>query len=211
MTLGPAGGGGSVSAHWCPILGQVTPLDLIGPESMLIKMSEDAYVGSVSAAQVDGRPGWSVPIGTSDSDAMTVVLDDETGVTTRMASAGDIAVAAVSDLAVHHDLPESLFIWDGPISENPDRPIRSLDHHRQRLEILIALERALDRRTEVIEVVARSAEPGEAAVAVGRLLDIDAVGAEAVLAMQLRRFSGSERASISTEVQEMRENQPPVD
>ena len=197
-----------------PLLGQVTPLDLLGPESMLMKMSQDAYIGSASSVLVDGRQGWSVRIGTSDSDAMTVVLDDETGMTSRMESAGQIAVAAVSDISVHDELPDSVFTWDGPLADTDDpshRRDRDADRHRERVDILTAIDRALDRRTEVFEVVTRSAEPADAVAAVRHLLDVERMGAEAVLAMQLRRFSASERAKITAELDELHRDPPPVD
>ncbi|MCP2176436.1 DNA gyrase/topoisomerase IV, subunit A [Williamsia maris] len=197
-----------------PLLGQVNPLDLLGSESMLMKMSQDAYIGPASSVLVDGRPGWSVPIGTSDSDAMTVVLDDETGMTLRMESAGQIAVAAASDISVHDELADSVFTWDGTLADTDDRSHRGdrdADRHRARLDILTAIHRALDRRDEVFEVIARSAEPSEAADAVSRLLDVERTSAEAVLALQLRRFSTSERAKVSTELDEMRRDPPPAD
>ncbi len=194
-----------------PLLGPVTPIEMIGQGSMLLHMSESVRIGPVSSTILDGRQGWSVILTHTDADPALAVLDDETGMTARMELPGGAAVASISDISVYDDLPESVFAWDGPIDGDPPSPSPPIDHHRARLDILTAIERALDRRTEVFEVVARSAEPADAAAAVGRLLDVEPSGAEAVLALQLRRFSSSERAKISSELDELQRDPPPVD
>lgn len=67
---------------------------------------------------------------------------------------------------------------------------------RERLEILDALVAAVDRRHEVLDVVAGTATPEEAVPRLAELLACTEIGARAVLDAQVRRFAAGERARL---------------
>lgn len=74
----------------------------------------------------------------------------------------------------------------------------------QQVRIFEALETALDRRQEVFELLGGAPDPDDARSRLQELLDIDDVGAEAVMDMQLRRLPASERDRITTQLRELR-------
>lgn len=60
----------------------------------------------------------------------------------------------------------------------------------------------LDRRTELMAVVEAAPDPDTARRAVMKLLQVSELGANAVLAMQIRRFTVRERERIRRELNE---------
>jgi hypothetical protein len=75
----------------------------------------------------------------------------------------------------------------------------------ERLDVLAAVDAALEWRTDVVRVMEGAADPDAARSAVMALLQVSDVGANAVLAMQLRRFTVSERAAIRAEVDQLQD------
>ncbi|WP_345045172.1 DNA gyrase subunit A [Georgenia daeguensis] len=73
-----------------------------------------------------------------------------------------------------------------------------------RLRILKAVSAAVERRNEVLDAVAQSADTDEARGRLAVLMNIDEDAAEAVISMQFRRLSQRERTSLAMEIQETR-------
>ena len=69
----------------------------------------------------------------------------------------------------------------------------------ERLELLTAIAAGMDRRSELIAVVSDASDHDESRRAVMNLLGVTETGADAVLAMQVRRFSVQERKRIRLE------------
>ncbi len=78
------------------------------------------------------------------------------------------------------------------------------DAARQRLEILDATTAALERRVEVLELIASSPSADDARQRVAQLLGVSELGATAVLDLQWRRFAQLERNRIAEERDRMR-------
>lgn len=74
--------------------------------------------------------------------------------------------------------------------------------------ILEALERAVDRRDEVFQVIDDSEDADEAIRRVGQLLDVGAIGSRAVLDLQVRRFTRDQRQIIVSRAAELRSRLP---
>jgi DNA gyrase/topoisomerase IV subunit A len=75
---------------------------------------------------------------------------------------------------------------------------------RERLEILEAILAAIDRRSEVSDVVASSETAADALVRLRQLLGISQVGAMEILNMQWRRLARAERRDIQGRIVELR-------
>lgn len=75
---------------------------------------------------------------------------------------------------------------------------------RAQLEILEAVLSATDRRREVFDLVENAADTNDAADQLAALLGVSRDGAVAVLDMQLRRLTVTERERIRTWVDDQR-------
>ncbi|MGH8961707.1 MAG: DNA gyrase subunit A [Jatrophihabitantaceae bacterium] len=75
---------------------------------------------------------------------------------------------------------------------------------RQRLEILDALVAALERRTEVFDVIAASVSADAARERLSEMLGVSEIGATAVLDLQSRRFAQIEAQRIADERDQLR-------
>ena len=71
------------------------------------------------------------------------------------------------------------------------------DDRRRQADVMAACDAALSRWTELSSEVAGSADDEEAGRRVARLLDLDEVAANAVLALQLKRLARSHRDMIA--------------
>ncbi len=74
----------------------------------------------------------------------------------------------------------------------------------ERLQILEALVSATARRAEVLQVIGDAANAPEAAAALRELLGVGEVAAEAVVDLQLRRFTEKERDRLTATLDEFR-------
>lgn len=72
-----------------------------------------------------------------------------------------------------------------------------------REHILVAFTRAQDQLPALTEVVAGSNDTGEAVQKVRDLLDLDEAQATAVLDMQVRRMSATQRVRVRDELEEI--------
>ncbi|NLE78545.1 MAG: GNAT family N-acetyltransferase [Rhodococcus sp.] len=77
------------------------------------------------------------------------------------------------------------------------------DQIHDRRELTAALIRALERRHEVLDAVVDSADHGEALRTVAALLDTSEAYADAVLSLQFRRLTKSERRKTQAELDDL--------
>ena len=88
--------------------------------------------------------------------------------------------------------------------EEPDSLAVQLRHARARLEIIEAIAAALERRDEVLGLVAAAPDTDHARDEIMRLLNVGSHPATAVLDVQVRRFTERERQKIIDEQVELR-------
>ncbi|MGC4933503.1 hypothetical protein ACLQ3C_07455 [Gordonia sp. DT30] len=186
----------------------LSPLDLMGADSLLPRMSAGmSVVSGPTWTTVGGRGAWSTTLATADGDTGSITVDDATGIIVSMSAPSKPGWMAVTDLRDYDVIGDDRFRWDGPVAgdaagrggrRRPKRP------GQNRLEILGALVAATDRPHEVIELLVRSNSADAARSALMELLGISAVAAEAVMAMQARRFRVDERARLLDELSEVR-------
>ncbi|WP_143695329.1 hypothetical protein [Williamsia sp. 1135] len=191
-----------------------SPLDLLGEDSLLRKMSTRTRVTrEAEAVEKDGRAAWSTELVTpKGDDTIELAFDDGTGILVLLRSPNG-GLLQVTNLAVHDQIESERFTWDGPIADaDPDRN----DPRAQaanRIEILSALVTALERPQDLLSAVAGTADNQQARTAVVDLLGVSDTGADAVLSMQVRRFGSAEVDKIRREVAELRQQteHPSVD
>jgi DNA gyrase/topoisomerase IV subunit A len=79
---------------------------------------------------------------------------------------------------------------------------------REELMVLDALERAMDRRDEVFQVIDDSGDADEARRRLGQLLGVDELGSRVILDMQVRRFTRDQRQNLASRAEELRSKLP---
>jgi DNA gyrase subunit A len=79
-----------------------------------------------------------------------------------------------------------------------------LEGAEQQLRIFEGFLVVLGRRSEMLEIVARSETADDARRAVAREFELDEIQAQAVMDLQVRRFAAGERAKIEVRVEEIR-------
>lgn len=72
------------------------------------------------------------------------------------------------------------------------------------LRLLDSLVKAVDRREDVFQVVDDSEDQDEAIRRLVELLELDEVSCQAILDMQLRRFTREQRRAIAAQAEEIR-------
>lgn len=77
-------------------------------------------------------------------------------------------------------------------------------HTRDELIIVDALVRAMDRRYEVFQAIEDSEDADEARARVRQLLGVGELGSRAVLDLQARRFTRSQRHILASRAEELR-------
>ncbi|NKS04663.1 hypothetical protein GS528_27760 [Rhodococcus hoagii] len=183
-------------------LGPVSPLDIVGPDTLLHNLSRRLVpTAAATATVIDGRRGWELALvpGAGEQGRLTVVIDDTTGLLTRLDSTENELATTLTDVEVHDTLPASTFTWDGPIAAASPHPADPLTTLGQRREIISAVASALEHREQVFHALADSADTESARTELMNLLDVTTTGADAILAIQLRRLSRQERARILRE------------
>lgn len=114
----------------------VQSTELLGPDSLLRKMSAGLSAGATSPEDIGGRPAWSVRLTGSCGGAVVLAFDDSTGVLVRVANDRGEVLLGVENLAEPEVLPDALFVWDGPIRPAPsprDRRRHTADDDTERL------------------------------------------------------------------------------
>lgn len=186
-------------------LGPVSPLDIVGPDTLLHNLSRRLVpTAAATPIVIDGRRGWELTLvpDTGEQGRLTVVIDDGTGLLMRFDSTERELMATLTDVEVHETLPASTFTWAGPIAVPPE-PADPLTAIGQRREIISAVAAALEHREQVFHAMADSADTDAARAELMNLLDVTATGADAILAIQLRRLSRQERARILRELDDL--------
>ncbi|WP_336873992.1 hypothetical protein [Rhodococcus qingshengii] len=134
------------------------PLDLLGPESVLGRMSVQVNASDSVLDVVGGRAAWSTAVTQSSGVSVDLAFDSRTGVLVRLTGPQDSGGFEVVHLVEHGQLSAELFRWDGPSVDAPmssrRRPSRDPQSRRElRMEELTALVAALERPQDVLAVI----------------------------------------------------------
>ncbi|WP_461665071.1 hypothetical protein [Gordonia sputi] len=183
-----------------PIMGaQFSPLDLLGPSSLLHRMSTTVSVeGAAHHVEVGGRAAWSITLLGSGGHDIIMTFDDATGVLVRLEDAAGVTRLQVSDLNELGSFSESLFVWDGRVhAARPGRGrTRSTeDDEDQRIEFMRSRVAAQTRAQDVLSVITAADSEAEARAALMQLLDVTEFGAESIIATPIGQFRGDFTAS----------------
>ena len=81
--------------------------------------------------------------------------------------------------------------------------VRAAD--RERLAVYEAVSSAISRREEVLRVCYGARNGDEAVAAIARLFDLSDQAARAVMDLQFRRLTQSDRGAINDQIREMRQ------
>jgi hypothetical protein len=191
-----------------------SPLDLLGEESLLRKMSTRMRASrEAEAIENDGRATWSTELVTpKGDDTIELAFDDATGTLVLLRSPKG-GLLQVTNLAVHDQIESERFTWDGPVVDADSGRNDPRAQAANRIEILSALVSALERPQDLLSAVAGTADHQQARTAVVDLLGVSDTGADAVLSMQVRRFGSAEVDKIRRELAELRQytEHPSVD
>jgi hypothetical protein len=194
-----------------------SPLDLLGPDSLLRRMSTGMRVSEAPhRIEIGGRTAWSTTLASRDDKPVGIAFDDATGIIVRVSGSDQMLLLEVTDVVEHTDIPADRFVWEGPVVEAPPRardsrrsPSDPRTQHAQRVEILTAIVAALDQPHEVLRAIEASVGDDAAKNAITELLGVSEIGADAVVSMQLRRFTPDVSRKIRNELIEMHDNPPP--
>lgn len=178
-----------------PILGaQFSPLDLLGRGSLLNTMSAGMVAGgAASRIEVEGRDAWSVRLFTPKGEAILLAFDDATGLLVRVTNAEGAVLLHVNNLAELDSLPDSVFVWDGPVhqarSPRGRRP-SARDDEDERIEFMRAVVAAQARPQDVLSAIAAADSENSARAALVALLGVTDVGADSIMSTPIGQFRG---------------------
>lgn len=183
-----------------PTLGaHFSPLDLLGPSSLLHRMNTKVSVeGAAQHVDGGGRAAWSIKLLGSAGHDITMTFDDATGVLVRLEDAAGATRLQVSDLNEPGSFSESLFVWDGPVrAARPgrERARSTEDDEDQRIEFMRSRVAAQTRAQDVLSVITAADSEAEARAALMQLLDVTEFGAESIMATPIGQFRGDFTAS----------------
>ena len=182
-----------------------SPLDLLGPDSMLRRLSARMEASAAQPATIGGRVAWSITLTSPSDDRALLTFDSVTGVLVQFAGPRQSSLLEVFDFTDHAQLGAELFSWNGPVVDAPMAARRrpSGDPRKQReqlLEVLAAQIAALERPHDVLRAIA-AADSGQAARdSVIQLLGVSPIGAEAVTTMQLMGFRSDVARQLRAEL-----------
>lgn len=184
-----------------PILNaEFNPRDLLGPESLLRRMSAEITADEVARPmEMGGRTSWSIRLLTPQGEAIVMAFDDATGVLVKVEDAGGHVLLQVDDLTEPKVLPDSLFLWEGPIRKAPAPrdPRRRSDEQDEdeRIAFMRAVVAAQARPEEVLAAIAAADSENAARAALIQLLDVDEFGADAIMTTPVGQFRGDHAAA----------------
>ncbi len=105
--------GGDVTMVW---LGPAfSPLDLLGLDSLLRKMSAGMTASSPQRTEVDGRLAWAVTLTARTGESIDLVFDDTTGVLVALSTSSRSGRLVVSNVVEHDRLDERAVRVRGPV------------------------------------------------------------------------------------------------
>lgn len=181
-----------------------SPLDLLGPDSLLTRMSASFVPTAPRQATVAGRSAWVSSLASVDGSGseMELAFDSDTGVLVRVSTPFREKLLEVEVLREHDRLDDSEFEWRGPVRDTPahisrrgEQDADDPSQRRQLIEVLTAQLSAVDRRSDVLRVAGEAGTAEGVHEAIKLLLGVSELGAEAVAAMTV--------ASFRTEVADM--------
>lgn len=198
---------------------QASPLDLLGENSLLRRMSQNMRVAA-PPAPIDraGRAAWSTTLQSKSDDSVEITFDDITGIIVGVGNPERGDLFEVYNVSEHDDLPADLFVWTGPVvdAEPRDRgrrggrPTDPRERHEQTFEVMAATVAALDRPRDVLEAIAGADNGAAARAAIIELLGVSERGAEAVAAMQLSQFRSDVARMARAGLIELQRTPPPA-
>ena len=182
-----------------PILNaEFNPRDLLGTESLLRRMSAEITADEVARPmEMGGRASWSIRLHTPKGEAIVMAFDDATGVLVKVEDAGGRVLLQVENLTEPKGLPDSLFLWEGPIRKAPsprDRRRRSAEDEDERIAFMRAVVAAQSRPQEVLAAITAADSENAARSALIQLLDVDEFGADAIMTTPVGQFRGDHAA-----------------
>lgn len=179
-----------------------SPLDLLGEESVLRQMSTGMRAtNKVRSSHVGSRPVWLATLATPKGEGrVELAFDDTTGLLVWLRGPDGGGLLEVSGLVEHDQIEAERFDWDGPIVDSNRPDTRAAE----RIEIMSALSVALRRPYDLLKAIADSENPAQARSTLMAHLGITETGADAVLALQIRRFTDTEIRKIDRELSELR-------
>lgn len=187
--------GGDFGVVWLGT--HLSPLDLLGDDSMLRTMSRDVRpIGGASPVEVDGRPAWSVPLASPGGATVHVAIDDATGFVSRVSDDNRVLLA-LEEVEEHAALPESLFEWDGPVADPPTSSRRGADDGGvdERIAFTRAMIDAQARATDVVTAIVEADSESAARTALIDLLGVSGQIADGIAATPLTAFRADVAAS----------------
>ena len=98
-----------------------SPLDLLGLDALLRRMSTGMSASTPARTDVDGRLAWTVTLTARSRESVGLAFDDATGVLVQLSSTSHSGRLVVSDLVEHGRLDDELFTCDGPVADAPDQ------------------------------------------------------------------------------------------
>lgn len=198
---------------------QASPLDLLGENSLLRRMSRNMRVAA-PPVRIDraGRAAWRTALLSRSDDSIEITFDDITGIIVGVGNPERGDLFAVYDVSEHDDLPADLFVWTGPVVEaeprdrgrRGGRPGDPRERREQTLEVMAATVAALDRPRDVLEAIAGADNGAAARAAIIELLGVSERGAEAVAAMQLSQFRSDVARMARAGLIELQRTPPPA-
>ncbi|WP_299569437.1 hypothetical protein [uncultured Williamsia sp.] len=188
---------------------QFTPLDLLGADSMLGKMSSDVRpVGDARPVEVGGRSSWSVPVAAPGQATLHISIDDATGIVARV-SDDDRTFLQLDEISELTSSSDALFEWDGPVGEpitgrpKPSQDAPDLD---EEIAFTRAMVTAQELAGDVMAAMSTARGESEARAALAELLDVPDHIADPVAAARISLFRADMAAQTRRTLRTLEEN-----
>jgi DNA gyrase subunit A len=181
----------------------------VNPDNLATKIAELIKDGRVSGIadmndESSGRTGQRLVIVLKRDAIAKVVLNNLYKHTQLQDTFGANMLALVDGVPRTLRLDQMIRYWvTHQIEVIVRRTAYRLRKAQERLHIVAALIKAIDRIDEVIALIRASASASEAQQGLMGLLDIDEVQARAILDMQLRKLAALERQELTNEFEEL--------
>jgi DNA gyrase subunit A len=181
----------------------------VNPDNLALKIAELSKDGKVSGIadivdESSGRTGQRLVIVLKRDAIAKVVLNNLYKHTQLQDTFGANMLALVDGVPRTLRLDQMIRYWVTHQIEVIVRRTRyRLRKAQERLHIVAALIKAIDRIDEVIALIRASASASEAQQGLMGLLEIDEVQARAILDMQLRKLAALERQELTNEFDEL--------
>src|ERR1700691_218611 len=181
----------------------------VNPDNLASKIAELVREGKLSGIadvrdETSGRTGQRLVIVLRKDAIAKVVLNNLYKHTQLQDTFGVIMLALVDGVPRTLRLDQVIRYWVAHQIDVIQRRTRfRLRKAQERLHIVAALIKAIDRIDEVIALIRASASAAEAQQGLMGLLEIDEIQARAILDMQLRKLAALERQELVDEQEEL--------